>query len=99
GRAGGWSHRELAKAIGEAVGRRVWAPHVPKRVMQGAAWLDRRWRGAGAKLTPDRIGYMTHPDWVSRPEKAVPKELWRPQIDTRPGLAATARWYRQQGWL
>lgn len=98
-REGGWSHRELAEAIGRAVGREVWVPHVPERLMHGAAWLDRRLRGTRAKLTPDRIGYMTHPDWVSHPDKRVPAELWLPEIDTPEGLAETARWYRQQGWL
>lgn len=99
GREGGWSHRELAEAIGRAVGRRVWAPHIPKRLMRAAAWFDRRLRGSGAKLTPDRIGYMTHPDWVSRAENAPPPDLWRAEVPTADGLATTARWYRAQGWL
>jgi UDP-glucose 4-epimerase len=98
-RAGGWSHRELAQAIGAAVGRKVWAPALPKPLLSAAARLDGTLRGAKAKLTPDRVGYMTHPDWVSRPDKAPPAELWRPQIPTPEGLAATARWYREQGWL
>ena len=98
-REGGWSHTELAKAIGVAVGRRVWAPATPKAVMRGAAWLDCKVRGAGARLTPDRVGYMVHSDWVSRPDKAPPTELWRAEIDTAEGLAATAAWYRAQGWL
>ena len=29
----------------------------------------------------------------------VMRLLWRPQVDTEVGLAATARWYREQGWL
>ena len=99
GREGGWSHRELALAIGRAVGRRVWAPHVPAPVMRASAWIDRRLRGQAAKLTPDRVGYMIHPDWVSRPERAPPAELWRPGIETPAGLEATAGWYRARGWL
>lgn len=99
GREGGWSHRELAKAIGEAVGKRVWAPAVPKAVMHSAAWLDSLVRRGGARLTSDRVGYMSHPDWVSGPDKAPPAELWRSEIPTREGLAATANWYREQGWL
>jgi UDP-glucose 4-epimerase len=99
GRPNGWSHRELALAIGAAVGRKVWAPHVPASVMRVSAWLDRRLRGQGAKLTLDRVGYMVHPDWVSRPERAPPGELWRPEVPTVEGLAATAKWYREQGWL
>jgi uncharacterized protein YbjT (DUF2867 family) len=99
GRPHGWSHTELAKAIGEAVGRSVWAPAVPASLMRTGAWLDRTLRGARAKLTPDRVGYMVHPDWVSSPDKAPPAELWHAEISTPDGLQATARWYREQGWL
>ena len=99
GREGGWQPARLARAIGRAVGKSVWAPSLPKRMLSGAAWLDRRLRGAKAKLTPDRVGYMCHPDWVSRLDKAPPRELWRAEIPTRDGLIDTAIWYRQQGWL
>ena len=99
GQPGGWSHTELARAIGAAVGRKVWAPAVPAGLMRAGASLDRLLRGAKAKLTPDRVGYMLHPDWVSSPDKAPPPEMWRAEIATPEGLEATARWYREQGWL
>lgn len=99
GQPGGWAHGQLARAIGEAMGKRVWAPHVPRPVLMGAARLDRLARGKGAKLTPDRASYMAHPDWTSAPALAVPPTLWSPQIPTKQGLADTARWYRQHGWL
>ena len=72
---------------------------MPRPLLSGAARLDRLLRGKRAKLTPDRVGYMCHPDWVSRPDKAPPRELWRAEISTREGLIATAAWYREQGWL
>jgi hypothetical protein len=56
-------------------------------------------RGAKARLTPDRVGYMTHPDWVVSLGGRVPAALWRPRVETREGLRATAQWYREQGWL
>lgn len=99
GRQGGWGHRELAQAIGAAVGRKVFVPHLSKRVLSGAARLDRMLRGDKARLTPDRVGYMAHPDWVSSPGRAVPPEFWTPWIETRAGLKATAEWYREMGWL
>jgi UDP-glucose 4-epimerase len=99
GREGGWTHAALGKAIGRAMGRNVRVPHVPGWALRLGARLDRLMRGKRAKLTPDRIGYMIHPDWVSRPGKAPPAELWHPQIETREGLETTARWYREQGWL
>lgn len=99
GRSGGWSHHEMAQAIGAAVGRRVWAPNLPKAMLSAAARLDKTLRGKAAKLTPDRVGYMSHPDWVSGPDRAVPAAIWQPQVETGEGLKATAAWYRAQGWL
>ena len=72
---------------------------LPRRVLSAAAWFDCRMRGGKAKLTPDRVGYMCHPDWVSRPDKVPPAELWRAEIATCDGLIATAAWYREHGWL
>ncbi|MDZ4306792.1 NAD-dependent epimerase/dehydratase family protein [Allopontixanthobacter sp.] len=99
GREGGWSHKEMAAAIGDAVGRRVVAPHLPRSVLLGAARLDRLLRGNAAKLTADRVGYMCHPNWVVRSDRSVPADVWTPSIATQDGLKSTAEWYRQQGWL
>ena len=99
GRRGGWSHQEMAREIGRAMRRRVWAPSLPARVLAGAARIDRAVRGTKAKLTPDRARYMAHPNWVSDREKQVPDTVWIPSIDLPTGLVATANWYRQNGWL
>jgi len=99
GRPSGWAHHELAAAIGAAMGRKVWAPAMPKALLMGAARLDRVMRGDKAKLTPDRARYMSHPDWVSAPDKAVPPDLWQPHMATRAGLAESAQWYREAGWI
>lgn len=100
GREGGWSHKELAQAIGRAMGRRVvFAPHLPKKVLEAAAAADRRMRGDKAKLTADRVGYMAHPNWVSRFDRKPPPGLWQPRISGEEGLKATAEWYVQAGWL
>ena len=99
GRTGGWSHGEMAHAIGAAVGRRVWAPHCPARLLSLAASMDRIVRGDKAKLTPDRVGYMCHPNWVARSSHHVPTTVWKPAIETREGMRSTAQWYRENGWL
>lgn len=98
-REGGWSHGELAQAIGRAVGRKVFAPSLPRSILSFAARMDRLMRGDGAKLTADRVGYMCHPNWVARSEFRVPSELWNPEITGANGLAETAQWYRDAGWL
>ena len=100
GREGGWSHKELAQAIGHAVGKRnVLAPHLPRPVLDAAAAADRLLRGDRAKLTPDRVGYMAHPNWVSRFDRKVPPGIWQPKVEGGEGLKATAEWYRRAGWL
>ncbi len=99
GKPGGWSHYELARAIGWAVGRRPFVLHLSQRLLNGVAALDGKLRKDRAKLTPDRVCYMCHLDWVVRDRARPPMRLWQPLLETREGLAATARWYREAGWL
>lgn len=99
GRPDGWSHAELARAIGVAVGRKVLPVALPRVVLAFAARADRALRGRHAKLTPDRVGYLCHPDWTVDPAKRPDPALWTPQVPTAQGLAATAAWYRANGLL
>ena len=99
GAAKGWSHSEFARAIGDAVGKRVAALPVPKLALMMAARADMALRGGQAKLTLDRARYIAHPDWTIDPVRRPPPALWKPQVATPQGLAATASWYRAQGLL
>jgi len=99
GRTSGWGHREIAKAIGWALGRRPCVLHLKPSWLHAAARWGQRLTGGHFKLTPDRAGYMAHPDWVSSPAARVPEAVWRPEIPTRDGLKATAAWYRENRWL
>lgn len=99
GRKQGWSHYELARAIGWAMGRRPWVVHLSRRSLERAARTDGMLRRGKAKLTLDRVGYMAHPDWVVAQAACPPRSLWEPEIPTREGLKATAQWYRDNHWL
>jgi nucleoside-diphosphate-sugar epimerase len=99
GHAGGYTHREFAALLGRAVGGKPISLAMPKQILRTAAALDGLIRRDGAKLTPDRVAYFCHPDWVADPACAAPSELWRPAVDTEAGLKATADWYRAEGWL
>jgi uncharacterized protein YbjT (DUF2867 family) len=99
GRAGGWSHVDFGRAIGQAVGRSVWPLPLPRGLLAAAAQADRLIRGEAAKLTADRVAYFCHPDWAIDPERRPPASLWQPSIATAEGLAATAQAYRDAGWL
>lgn len=96
----GYEHTELAKMIGEAVGRpQIIAPKVPEKLLRLGAQLDRTLRGHKAKLTDDRVGYMVHPDWVCDLRKAPPISLWQAVWNGEAGLKMTAQWYEREGWL
>jgi nucleoside-diphosphate-sugar epimerase len=99
GKRGGWDHYELARAIGWAIGRRPYVLGLSRKALERAARVDMALRRSKARLTLDRASYFSHPDWVVSEAAAVPAAVWRPSIETRDGLKATAQWYREQGWL
>ena len=99
GRHGGWTHRQFARALGDAVGTRPAILSSPGLLLRFAARADQCIRREKAQLTVDRAAYFSHRNWVVEPKRAAPPDLWRPVIDTPQGLRATAQWYRDEGWL
>ena len=95
----GYTHHQLAALVGAAVGRRPLALSIPAPVLKIAARVDVLFRAGGAKLTPDRAGYLSHPDWTADPARRPPAALWVPEIATPRGLADTAAWYRARALL
>lgn len=99
GQPTGYDHAEFSRLIGDAVGRRPVVIRVPKLgMMAGAAaqTLGAKLTGGLPKLSFDRARYFAHPDWVAH-GPALPG--WTPRVPTPEGLAATAAWYREHGWL
>ena len=99
GKPGGWSHREFARALGEAVGTKPAIVSSPGILLRLAARADQLFRGEKAKLTVDRAAYFSHRNCVVEPKRGAPPQLWHPRIETTQGLKATADWYREAGWL
>ena len=78
----------------------AWSTLSMPRSILDARRPDRRLAArARAKLTADRAAYFCHPDWMVEPCRGAPEALWQPEIETDEGLAETARWYREAGWL
>ena len=99
GRPGGWAHAEFARALGAAAGREILPLPLPRFVMSIAAKVDGTLRGPKAQLTPDRVAYFCHPDWVADPARHPSRGFWQAEIATSDGLAATAAKYRAAGAL
>lgn len=99
GRTGGWTHREFAKALADAVGTKAAVVSSPGILLRLAARADQLLRGEKAKLTTDRAAYFSHRNWVVEAKRGAPPALWQPQIPTPSGLKATADWYKASGWL
>src|SRR3954462_5182203 len=99
GKPGGWSHREFARALGQAVGSKPKIVSSPGFLLRLAARADQLFRREKAKLTVDRAAYFSHRNWVVERERAPPPALWKPNVDTTRGLRDTAHWYGAKGWL
>ena len=99
GKKGGWTHREFGRALGRAVGSKPAIMSAPGVFLRVAARADRLFRGPRAKLTVDRAAYFSHRNWVVEPKRAAPPDLWQAEVPTDKGLADTARWYSDKGWL
>jgi uncharacterized protein YbjT (DUF2867 family) len=97
GAANGWDHRDFARAIGNAMDSKVLPLPLPRPILNMVAAGDGLVRGKNAKLTPDRVAYFCHKDWVSHARP--PTDIWAPQQDTAAALAETAAWYRANGLL
>jgi len=91
GRSGGWSHKELAAAIGAAIGKRNLSLSMPPAMLRLGAAIDQLVRRQRAKLSTDRAAYFSHRDWTVDPDRRPPTDLWLPEIDTEEGLAETAK--------
>jgi uncharacterized protein YbjT (DUF2867 family) len=98
-RPDGWTHKEFAHAVADAMGRRAFIISTPRPILKLGTAIDSLLRGDRAKLTPDRVNYFCHPDWRVTPQKRPLSSLWTPQIDTREGLKETALAYRTAGLL
>lgn len=99
----GYLRQELAEYVGRAVEvRRLRQVAVPEMVWHGAGtvldWLAPLRRGP-AMLSRDKVREAVQDHWVCSPAKAERQLGWSARIELADGLAATAAWYRENGWL
>ena len=92
----------FARAVGRALGRRPVLVSVPAPV----AWLVAlgaetcaRLRSAAAVVNRERVREMTQERWVCDPSRAMSEIGFRPEYHVARGVAETATWYREAGWI
>lgn len=99
---GAYTHADLARAIGVAVGQVPRLIRLPLGVLRVTATVETmlaRLQKRSPKMTHDRARTLAHPDWVAATGRGLPPALWRPATDIAAGLASAVAWYRAEGWL
>ncbi|HZS59053.1 MAG TPA: NAD-dependent epimerase/dehydratase family protein [Gemmatimonadaceae bacterium] len=99
---GTYAWEEIVQGIGAAVGRRARIIVLPRPLVLATSWGNRlvaRIIHAKPLLTPERVLDMVQPDWSCDDSRARREIGYESSIPLDEGLAETAAWYRQAGWL
>jgi nucleoside-diphosphate-sugar epimerase len=94
--------RELLNMIRSAVQKRTTHVRLPRPVLLAWAHASRLAAGlTGSRplLTPERLRDFYMPDWTCDDSRARAELGWSSAIQIEEGLAQTARWYREHGWI
>lgn len=93
---------DLARKLGEAVGRGVTIPRLPGALARPALFLTEaaaRITGQPTLLTTDKANEFFAPAWTADPSPIARDAGWEAAHDLDAGLRRTAAWYRERGWL
>ena len=93
---------EMARMVGEAVGRRVLIPRVPGPVLSAAAAISETIAGLMGKSTifnREKAVELQVSGWLCETELARRDFGFEAHIPLQTGLNETASWYRNHGWL
>ncbi len=96
------SQAELAEGVAGAVGRRprrLGLPPSAARLLGTLADLGAQLTGVAPLLSRERVREIGEGDWICSGAALERAAGWRASIGLGPGLAATARWYREAGQL
>ena len=81
------------------------SPHIvplPPLLARGLLWTVgslAHLAGRATFLSADKANEYLAPAWTCRGDALTRDTGWRAEIDLEPGLARTAAWYREVGWL
>ena len=93
---------DLVRAIGRALGREARVVRLPAPVARGVLALTgaaARIAGRATLLDRDKANEFLAPAWTGDPAQLERDTGWSADSDLESGLATTAIWYRQKGWI
>ena len=94
--------RQLAVAVGKALGKTMRFLPLPIPVARAALWTVGSIAGVFGRasvLSSERAAEFLAPAWTCRADALRSDTGWQACIDLEPGLNRTAEWYRREGWL
>ena len=94
--------RELALAVGRAVGKQPRLVPLPQSIARAVLWTVgsvARLAGRAAVLSLERAPEFFAPAWTCRADALRADTGWEARVDLAPGLSRAASWYREAGWL
>ena len=97
-----FTSERFAREVGSAVGRQVRIVRVPTLAAQlllGASGFLARLAGRSTLLHANKASELLAEAWTADPKPFERDTGWWAEHDLRSGLAATADWYRERGWL
>lgn len=102
GREGGYRWADIAKVLGDTVGRPVRLIRVPRFPVYGLAGLvesHARRHGRPPMVNRGKVREFWHPDWVARSAEFQSRISWSPQISVGKGFSETYRSLQAAGLL
>jgi nucleoside-diphosphate-sugar epimerase len=96
------SFAEVIEVLAAALGRRARVLRVPRLLATCIAFgseLVGRLRKTAPELSRDKLRELAAPAWTCTGERARAELGFAAAIEWKAGLAATAAWYRERGWL
>jgi nucleoside-diphosphate-sugar epimerase len=97
-----YAWEEIGRMVGAAMGRNVRALPVPAAVIAGLAATSEVTAaalGRSSIFNRDKAREMLAPGWLCETDAARTDLGYEARIPLDEGLRATARWYRDHGWL
>ena len=92
---------QVMRVLGSASGRRAKPHRIPGFILSAAAAMgDRSWKKGSVPLVDSgRVAEFRAPGFVCAVERARDVLGFEADVALEDGVARTARWYRDQGWL